>query len=96
MVDAGLRVGLDRDRSGPDLLRTDARGVDRGLPVHAGGLGGVGVELVARDHPHAIVLPAVGGRRIAMIVVMVVMMMVVLVRMVVVVHVASRHSPADW
>ncbi len=53
----GLRVGLDRDGAGPDLLRAHAGVVDGGLAVHAGRLGGVGVERVARDHPHAVVLP---------------------------------------
>ena len=49
MVRAGLGVGMDRHRAGPDLLRADPGKVDRGA-VHAGGLRGVGVEPVARDH----------------------------------------------
>ncbi len=33
---AGLGVGVDGDGAGPELLRTDAGGVDRGLAIHAG------------------------------------------------------------
>jgi hypothetical protein len=40
-----------------DPLRPDAGVVDRGLPEHAGGLGGVRVEPVAGDHPDAVVAP---------------------------------------
>ena len=59
MVRAGLGVGMDRDRAGPDLLRADAGMVDRRLAVHAGRLRGVGIERVARDDPHAVMLPFV-------------------------------------
>jgi hypothetical protein len=72
MMHAGLGIGLDRDRAGPDLLRADAGMVDRGLPEHAGRLRRVGVELVAGDDPHAVMLPA---RLVIMI-----MRMVVIVR----------------
>ncbi len=58
MVHAGLGVGLDRHGAGPDLLRSDPRVVDRRLTEHAGSLRGIGVELVAGDHPDAVVLPA--------------------------------------
>ena len=47
MVRAGLGVGVDLDRAGPDLLRADTGEIDRGGAVHARGLRGVGVELVA-------------------------------------------------
>src|SRR4030095_1379649 len=54
---AGLRVGVDMDRAGPDLLRPDAREVERRGAVHAGGLRRVGVELIAGDHLDAVGLP---------------------------------------
>ncbi|GJE46202.1 hypothetical protein AEGHOMDF_5402 [Methylobacterium soli] len=58
VVHAGLGVGLDRHGAGPDLLRTHARVVDRRLAEHAGRLGGVRIELAARDHPNPVMLPA--------------------------------------
>ena len=67
---AGLGVGMDADRAGPDLLCADARGIDRRGAVHAGRLRRVGVELVALDDPHAVVPPVHGaGRRRCMVVV---------------------------
>ena len=54
---AGLGVGVDVDRPGPDFLSADAGFVDRGGAVHAGGLRGVGVELIGLDHPHAVRAP---------------------------------------
>jgi hypothetical protein len=33
---AGLRIGVDVDRAGPELLRADRAKVDRRLAVHAG------------------------------------------------------------
>src|SRR5262245_60333119 len=64
MMGAGLGIGMDTDRAGPDLLRPDAGGVDCGGAVHAGGLCRIGVELVAFDHPYAVVPPIhrAGGR----------------------------------
>src|SRR5262245_45873330 len=53
----GLGVGLGAYGSGPDLLRADARVVDRRLAVHAGRLRRVGIERGSRDHADAIVLP---------------------------------------
>src|SRR5712692_10656465 len=57
MVRAGLGVGVDVDRAGPDLLRPDPGEIDRRGAVHAGGLRRVGVELVARDDLDAVGLP---------------------------------------
>ncbi|MDF9789794.1 hypothetical protein M2440_000495 [Methylorubrum extorquens] len=74
VVHAGLGVGLDRHGAGPDFLGADPCGVDRRLPEHAGRLRRVGIEPVAGDHPHAVVLPARGG---AFVVVMIVRLMVV-------------------
>src|SRR3546814_19704193 len=50
-------VGMDGDRAGPEFLRADPGEVDGRLAVHARRLRGVGVELVAGDHAHAVVLP---------------------------------------
>ena len=64
MMRAGLGVGMDRHRAGPDLLRAGARQIDGSRPRHAGRLGGVGVELVARDDLDAMLLPVDrSGRR---------------------------------
>ena len=68
---AGLGIGMDADRAGPDLLRADPGGVDRGGAVHAGGLRGIGIELVALDHPHAVVPPVDGARCGRLVVVLV-------------------------
>src|SRR5215211_7425707 len=57
MMHAGLRVWLNRDRARPDLLGSDPGVVDGRLTEHARGLGCVGVEPVALDHPYAIMLP---------------------------------------
>ena len=57
MVRAGLGVGVDMDRAGPDLLRPDPGEIDRRGAVHARGLRRVGVELIARDHLDAVRLP---------------------------------------
>src|SRR5205085_471759 len=44
-------------------------------PVHAGGLRGVGIKLVALDHPHAVVPPVDRARcwRLVLLVMMVIM-----------------------
>jgi hypothetical protein len=57
MVRPGFGVGVDGHGAGPQLLSVHASKVDRGLAIHARCLGRVGVEPVARNHPHAIVLP---------------------------------------
>ena len=62
MMRAGLGVGVDVDGAGPDLLRADAGGIDGGLAVHARRLRRVGIERVARDDAHAVVLPFRRGR----------------------------------
>ena len=58
MMRAGLGVGLDGHGAGPQFLRAGAGEVDRGLAVHAGRRGHVGIELVAGNDANAVVLPA--------------------------------------
>ncbi len=48
---------MDLDRAGPDLLCPDPGEIDRCGAIHARGLGGVGVELVARDDLDPMDLP---------------------------------------
>jgi hypothetical protein len=57
MVRPGFGLGVDSHGAGPKLLSAHAGKVDRGLAIHVRCLGRVGVELVSRNHPHAIVLP---------------------------------------
>ena len=57
MVGAGLGIGMDLDRAGPDLLGADPRKVDRRGAVHARGLRRVRIELIARDDLDAVNLP---------------------------------------
>ncbi len=57
MVGAGLGVGVDLDRAGPDLLRADPGEIDRRGAVHARRLGGVAIELIARDDLDPVDLP---------------------------------------
>src|SRR5688572_1579691 len=57
MVRSRLGVGVDGHRTCPDLLRADARIVDRRLAIHARSLRCVRIESVARDHPHAVMFP---------------------------------------
>ena len=61
MVGAGLGMGVDGDGASPKLLRADAGEVDRRGPVHARGLGSVGIERARRDHPHAVMFPVGHG-----------------------------------
>ena len=56
VVRTGLGVGVDGDGARPELLRAHPCEVDGRLAVHARGLRRVGIELVAGDHPHAVVL----------------------------------------
>jgi hypothetical protein len=58
MARAGLGIGTDVHRPGPQFLYTRARKVDGGFAVHAGRLRGVGVQLVGADNADAVVLPA--------------------------------------
>ena len=60
MMRAGLGVRLDRHRAGPQFLRAGAGEIDRGLAIHAGRRRHVGVELIAGNDAHAVVLPAFG------------------------------------
>jgi hypothetical protein len=54
---AGLRVGLDHDRSGPQLLGAGARRRDCGGAAHARRLRRVGIELAGADDAHAVQAP---------------------------------------
>jgi uncharacterized protein YjbJ (UPF0337 family) len=87
---AGFGIGPDGHGTRPQFLRPDAGEIDRGLAVHAGGRGHVGIELIAGNDPHAIVLPAFG---------VVMMVVIVRVRMAVVVgHCAAfdRFRPYPY
>src|SRR5277367_6921965 len=54
---AGFGVGMDDDGAGPEFLRADA-GVGDGFGAgHAGGLRGVGVEIVGADDAEAVEFP---------------------------------------
>ena len=58
MMRAGFGVGFDGHGAGPQFLRADPGEIDRGLAIHPGGRGYVGIELVAGNNADAIVLPA--------------------------------------
>ena len=62
VVRAGFGVGMDDDGAGPKFLRAGA-GVGDGCGAsHAGGLRGVGVEVVGADDAEAVCLPVgLGG-----------------------------------
>ena len=57
VVGTGFGVGVDVDGAGPDFLGADTGEVDGGGAVHAGGLGGVGVQAVAGDDADAVFAP---------------------------------------
>src|SRR5260370_11565085 len=57
MMVAGLCFGMDLAGPRPVLLRPDASEIDRGGAVHPRCLGGVRVELIARDHLDPVKLP---------------------------------------
>ena len=57
MMRAGLGLGVDHDRAGPQLLRAAPRMGDGRRAVHALRLRGVGVELGASHHAHAVEFP---------------------------------------
>jgi len=59
MMRAGLGIGLDGHGARPQFLRADAGKIDRGLAIHPGGRGHVGIKLVARNNADAIMLPAI-------------------------------------
>ena len=61
MMGAGLGVGMNGHRSGPELLGASPRIVDRRPPVHARGLGRVAVERSCRDDPDAVIFPPAFG-----------------------------------
>ena len=61
---AGLGVGLDGHRAGPQFLRAGAGEIDRGLAVHARRRRHVGIELVAGNDADAVMLPAVVVRMV--------------------------------
>jgi hypothetical protein len=58
MMRAGFGVGFDGHGACPQFLRADPGEIDRGLAIHPGGRGYVGIELVAGNNADAIVLPA--------------------------------------
>src|SRR5579862_1956621 len=57
MMRAGFGIGLDRHRAGPQFLRAGAGKIDRGFAIHAGRRRHIGIELIARNDAHAVVLP---------------------------------------
>src|SRR5436853_7269867 len=57
VVRARLRVGMNHDRPGPQLLGAGASRVDRGGAVHAGRLRGVRVELASAYDAHSVQAP---------------------------------------
>ncbi len=57
VVGSGLRVGLNDDRSGPQLAGARARMVDRGGACHPFGLGRVAIQFVGVDDADAVALP---------------------------------------
>ena len=61
MMRAGLGIGLDRHRAGPQFLRAGAGKIDRGLAIHARRRRHIGIELIARNDAHAVMLPAFCG-----------------------------------
>src|SRR5271170_2365315 len=63
MMGAGLGVGVDRHRARPELLGADPCEIDRRAPVHTRRLSGVGIEPVAGNDLHAVMLPGRRGRR---------------------------------
>ncbi len=73
VMHAGLGIGLDRDGAGPDLLGADTRMIDGRLPIHAGSLGRIVIELVPLDDANAVMFPPV----LCVVVVMTVMMRVI-------------------
>jgi hypothetical protein len=77
MMRAGLGVGLDGHGARPQFLRADAGEIDRGLAVHPGGRGHVGIELVAGNDADAVMLPALG----VVVIMRVIVTMAVIVRM---------------
>jgi uncharacterized protein YjbJ (UPF0337 family) len=58
MMCAGLGVRPDRHGASPKFLRADAGEVDRGLAIHAGRRGHVGIKLITGNNANAIMLPA--------------------------------------
>jgi hypothetical protein len=58
MMRAGLGIGLDRYRSGPQFLRANAGKIDRGLAVHSRRRRNIGIELIAWNDANPIVFPA--------------------------------------
>ncbi len=81
---AGLGIGVDRHRAGPDLFGTGAGMIDGGSAVHAGRLGGIVVERIAGDDLHAIVAPVyrrmVVGRFFMVVMMIVIVVMIAHVR----------------
>lgn len=59
VMHAGLGIGLDRHGPGPNLLGANACMIDGRLPIHAGRLGRVVIELVPLDDANAVMFPPV-------------------------------------
>ena len=57
---AGLGVRPDRHRARPQFLCAHPREIDRGLAIHPGGGGHIGIELVAGNDADTVMLPALG------------------------------------
>src|SRR6202165_1818685 len=62
MMGAGLGLGMDDDRAGPESFGAGAGVGDGGGAVHARRLRGGDVELVGMDDAHAVVFPLCLGR----------------------------------
>jgi hypothetical protein len=62
MVGTGLCVGLNRNRTGPDLLRTDPCEVDRRRTVHPRRLRSVRVEGAAGYYGDSVIAPVSGSQ----------------------------------
>ena len=63
MVGSRFCICVDRDRTGPKLLRSGTRCRHGGAALHAGSLWSIGVEIAGPDDAHAVVAPA--GIRVA-------------------------------
>src|SRR5262249_15763834 len=62
---AGLGIGMDADRPGPEPLCAGAGEINRGLALHARRLRRIRVERVAGDDAHAVMLPPGFGHFLA-------------------------------
>jgi hypothetical protein len=94
---ASLGVGMNRDRTSPQFFSPNTGKINRGSPVHAGCLRGVGIKVVASNHTHAIVFPSwLGGIMCMHIIVTGVMLMGMVMRVIVIVIVITWHFFILW